>query len=122
MNENPAELFDMKVAHVGLNASAADEANEWAEQFASLMGLPKKETPVSYFSGELVEIMKQNGRGTKGHIGFSVNNCEKAMEFFAARGVEFIEESKKFDESGACTFVYFKGEIGGFAIHLIESK
>ena len=121
MNENAVELFDMKVAHVGLNAADPAEGNSWADEFAALMGLPKRETPVSYFSGNLVEIMKQNGRGTKGHIGFSVNNCEKAMEFFAARGAKFIEESKKFDEKGACTFVYFDGEIGGFAIHMIQA-
>lgn len=121
MNENAVELFDMKVAHVGINAANAEEGNNWADQFAALMGLPKRETPVSYFSGDLVEIMKQNGRGAKGHIGFTVNNCEKAMEFFAARGVKFIEETKKFDENGACTFVYFEGEIGGFAIHLIQA-
>lgn len=122
MNENPVELFDMKVAHVGINALNAEDGSNIADQFTALMGLPKRETPVSYFSDDLVEIMKQNGRGTKGHIGFSVNDCEKAMKFFASRGAKFIEESKKFDENGHCTFVYFDGEIGGFAIHLIEAK
>ena len=82
--------------------------------------MPVKETPISYFNDSLVEIMKENGRGTNGHIGFSVNDCEAAIKFFTQRGLNVIEDTKKFDDNGNCTFVYFEGEIGGFAIHLIQ--
>lgn len=114
-------LFNMKVAHVGINAACSEESKAWAETFMRLMGLPVRETPVSYFAGELVEVMNQNGRGVHGHIGFSVNNVEKAMAYFKERGMTPIEETKKFDENGACTFVYFEEQIGGFAIHLIQA-
>lgn len=120
MDNNAVQLFQMKVAHIGINAADAGEGSQWADQFLELMGLERRETKASYFSGEMVEIMKQNGRGTKGHIGFSVNNCEKAMEYFAKRGVAYLEETKKFDDQGNCIFVYFQQEIGGFAIHLIQ--
>ena len=69
---NPVEQFDMYVAHVGINASNADEAEKIANLFTALMGLPTIEQPPSFFAGTLVEVMKQNGRGTKGHIGFHV--------------------------------------------------
>lgn len=118
--KSAVELFEMSVAHVGINADGAEEAGRWAEEFLTLLGLPKRETPVSYFSGELVEIMKQNGRGTRGHIGFKVNNCEKAMQYFEGRGVRFLEETKKFKEDGTCFFAYMDREIAGFAIHLTE--
>lgn len=118
---NAVELFEMSVAHVGLNAKNTDEANAIAEQFLALMNMPKRETGASYFSGELVEIMKENGRGTHGHIGFRVNNCQKAMEYFMDKGMKIIESTKKTDDDGNCTFVYFEGEIGGFAIHLIQA-
>lgn len=121
MNENAVQLFDMKIGHIGINAANADEANTWADQFLALMGFPKKEGNASVFSSELVEIMKQDGRGTHGHIGFKVNNLEKAMEYFAGRGIKFVEETKKFNDAGACIFVYFDGEIGGFAIHLNQA-
>lgn len=118
--KNAIQLFDMKVAHVGINAANAAEGAQWAGRFLSLMGLPVTETPKSYFSGELVEIMKENGRGTHGHIGFSVNDCEAAIRYFEERGMKVIPESRKFREDGACNFAYFEGEIGGFAIHMIE--
>lgn len=121
MPDNAVELFKMEIAHIGINASNEKEGNEWAEQFLSLMGLPKRETSVSYFSGELIEVMKQNGRGAKGHIGFRVNNCEKAIEYFVSKGMHIVEDTKKTDDDGHCTFVYFEEQIGGFAIHLIQA-
>ena len=118
--KNAVELFDMKVAHVGINANDDKEALQFAEKFLSLMGLQINETPVSYFNDSLIEIMKKNGRGTNGHIGFAVNDCEKAMKYFEDRGMKTVEETKKFDKDGKCTFVYFDGDIGGCAVHLIQ--
>lgn len=116
------QLFHMKVAHVGINAAGKEESRKWAEDFLRLMDLPVRETPVSHFAGELVEVMNENGRGVHGHIGFSVNDVEKAMAYFQQRGMTPIEETKKFDEAGVCTFVYFEEQIGGFAIHLIREQ
>lgn len=121
MEEKTAvELFDMKVAHIGINGADEADSASLAKQFEDLMGLKTRETPASYFSGELVEIMKKNGRGAKGHIGFSVNNCEAALAYYEARGVHAIEGSKKFREDGTCYFAYLDVEIGGFAVHLVE--
>ena len=89
-NANPVELFGMRVAHVGINATDPADALEIAELFSTMMGLPVIETPVSYFNDSLVEIMKQNGRGTKGHIGFAVNDIDAAEKWFAERGLEVI--------------------------------
>ena len=119
-DKSAAELFDMKVAHVGLNAANDGEAAGVAGDFLKLMGLPVRETPLSYFNGDLVEIMKENGRGTHGHIGFSVNDVEAAIRYFEERGLKPIPETKKFDENGKCFFTYFEGEIGGFAIHIVQ--
>ena len=56
--ENPVELFDMYVAHVGINAKNPEEAAQIAEDFSLLMGLPAIETPKAVFSATLVETMK----------------------------------------------------------------
>lgn len=117
-NENPVDLFGMYVAHVGINAEDPQQARQIAERFSLLMGLPASELPVSYFSGTLVETMKQNGRGTHGHIGFGVNDIVAAEAWFAARGFEVNEDSRVLNEDGSTRLVYFKEEIGGFAIHL----
>lgn len=49
-NANPVELFGMRVAHVGINATDPADALEIAELFSTMMGLPVIETPVSYFN------------------------------------------------------------------------
>ncbi len=121
-NENPVELFGLHVAHVGINAQNPDEAREIADLFAQLMGLPAIDTPVSFFSDTLVETMKQNGRGTHGHIGFGVNDLPAAEKWFAARGFEINEESRALNPDGSTKLVYFKREVGGFAIHLVAEN
>ena len=39
-NANPVELFGMRVAHVGINATDPADALEIAELFSTMMGLP----------------------------------------------------------------------------------
>lgn len=119
--ENPVELFDMKIAHVGINAGSPTEAKELAKLIESLMGLPAVETPISVFSGTLIETMSGKGRGTHGHIGFYVNDLPAAEAWFSSRGLEINEESRALLPDGSTKLVYFKQEIGGFAIHLSSS-
>ena len=39
-NANPVELFGMRVAHVGINATDPADALEIAELFSTMMGMP----------------------------------------------------------------------------------
>ena len=82
------------------------------------MGLPKEEKEPSFFSGTLVEIMKQDGRGEKGHIAFHVDDLPAAEKWFEARGFEIDETSRRLLFDGSISLVYFKEQIAGFAIHL----
>lgn len=117
-NESPQELFGMRVAHFGINAKNPEEAAQIANDFSVLMGLPAYDTPISVFSGTVVETMKENGRGTHGHIGFHVDDLEAAVAWFAERGLAIDESSRKLAADGSTRLVYFDREIGGFAIHL----
>lgn len=119
---NPVELFDMHVAHVGVNAKDPAEALQIAELFEKVFGLGVRETPISYFNDTLVETMKQNGRGENGHIGLAVNDLAAAEEWLRARGVGFIEDSRVVAEDGSTTLIYLDQQIGGFAIHLSQAK
>ena len=112
--------FQTALATVVVRLHPAAQLVHLAGDFLQVMGLPVRETPLSYFNGDLVEIMKENGRGTHGHIGFSVNDVEAAIRYFEERGLKSIPETKKFDENGKCFFPYFEGEIGGFAIHIVQ--
>ena len=75
---------------------------------------------MSSFSGSLVEVMNNGGRGEKGHIGLHVDDIDAAQAWYEERGVEFNEASRTLcpDGSGRTYLIYFKEEIAGFAIHL----
>ncbi len=121
-SQNPVELFDLYVAHVGINAANPEEAKKIASQLSLLMGIPTVEQPPSFFAGTLVEVMKNGGRGTKGHIGFHVNDIPAAEKYFAERGLEVDESSRRLNPDGSTFLVYFKDEIAGFALHLTMDK
>jgi 2-dehydro-3-deoxyphosphogluconate aldolase/(4S)-4-hydroxy-2-oxoglutarate aldolase len=117
--EDPVELFDMHIAHMGINANGTQDAEDIVSQFQTLMGLKREViSPASIFAGTLVEVMKENGRGEKGHIGFHVNNIDAAEKWFAKRGFEIDEASRVKRADGSTYLVYFKQHIAGFAIHL----
>ncbi len=115
------ELLGMELAHVGVNGTSAQDAFGIAEQFGTLLEENVLETPISYFAGESVEIMK-NGRGVHGHIGYRVNNVARAMHHFQLRGYHFVPQTFKKNEEGEIIFAYFEEEIGGFAVHLSQKQ
>lgn len=113
------ELLGLELAHVGVNSSD-DAAAGLAQEFGSLLKEAVRETPISFFAGNTVEVMKSGGRGEHGHIGYRVNNVAKAMHYFLSKGYHFVPETFKKDENGEIFFAYFEEEIGGFAIHLVK--
>lgn len=116
--KSPQELFGFRLAHVGINAKNAEEASSIADQFVALLGMTKSATPRSYFADSFVEIMNENGRGEKGHIGFHVDDVETAEKWFSERGFNVDESSRALNPDGSTFLVYFDREIAGFAIHL----
>ena len=60
-------------------------------------------------------------KGTHGHIAMGVSSTERAMAYFKAMGYEFDEDSVTYDANGDAKFAYFKGEFGGFAVHLVNN-
>ena len=121
-SDSLVELFGLRLAHVGVNTTSPEEAAATADAFCTLLGIPRGEEPfpVSSFSGSLVEVMNNGGRGEKGHIGLHVDDIDAAQAWYEARGVEFNEASRTLcpDGSGRTYLIYFKEEIAGFAIHL----
>ena len=118
-SSTPQELFGLRLAHIGINGGTSGEASSVADAFAFL-GLAKEETPVSFFAGSEVEVMKGTGRGQKGHIGFAVDDIDAAVRWFSERGHGFAEESRVVNPDGSTHLIYFDRELGGFAIHLVQ--
>ena len=113
---------DFEIVHIGVNCANAAEAENCAEQFASLFQLavnPAKESADARFTGTQIEWMKAPGRGKNGHIAIRTNSVELAVAELAKKGFAYDESSAKY-KNGRMTVAYLKDEFGGFAVHLLQ--
>jgi 2-dehydro-3-deoxyphosphogluconate aldolase/(4S)-4-hydroxy-2-oxoglutarate aldolase len=109
-----------ELRHIGINAGNAEDAASIATAFSSLFNFQIKDGSSSVFAGSGIEVMKGGGVGKAGHIAIATNSVERALRYFEKRGVEFVQESFKRDANGKVFVAYFKDEIGGFAVHLLQ--
>lgn len=109
--------FDLR--HVGINTNSAEEAENVAQGF-EVFGMGKKVGNSSVFAGTAVEAMKSPYLGKNGHIAIGTNYMDRAIYHLERQGVEFDMSTAKKDEKGNIKAVYLKGEIGGFAVHLVQ--
>lgn len=114
------KMLGIHIKHIGVNEENGNGL-ELAKQFAKFFGGTVRETSKGWFGSELVEVMNEGKKkGTHGHIAVGVNNVDRAKRYFESQGYAFDEDSATFDEKGNMKFIYFKDEIGGFAIHLVK--
>ena len=114
-------MLGLEFVHMGINNESKEEAEKGAKLFNLLFGMPLRETSKSTFAGEQLELMHGKGPGKHGHIGIRTNFVDRAMAYFTRMGFEFDESSITYDDkSGKPKFVYFKDEICGFAVHLVQ--
>lgn len=116
--ESINKMLGFELLHVGINTRDDDDAKKVATAFGSLFSLQITEFPGAYFAGSMVEVIKGNFLGSKGHIAIKTNDIERAAAYFKRLGVEFNTETENRDDKGNLITIYFKEEIGGFAIHL----
>lgn len=118
MEDMMAKLgFELK--HVGINCANEDEADQTAQAFADIFGFTKKTGNSSVFAGTAVEAMKKPYLGTNGHIAIGTTDIEEAVKYLESKGVEFDMDTAKY-KNDRMAAVYMKGEIGGFAVHLVQ--
>ncbi len=114
-------MLGLEFTHMGINNECAEEAQKGAKLFELMFGMPLRETSKSIFAGDAFEFMTGKGPGKCGHIGIRTNFVDRAMAYFKRMGFEFDEESVTYDaKTGKPKFVYFKDEICGFAVHLVQ--
>ena len=117
------EDLGLKILHVGINAENEEEAWKLAGTFETMMGFTPRDNNLTIFASPLIEIMKQDGPGTHGHIAIGCKNLEESLEFFLGRGLHVDEAiTRKYDPDGSLRVAYFEEELGGFAFHLKEYK
>ena len=115
-------LLGFQMVHIGINTENEEAALKAANRFSALFGFAKKDGNSSIFSGDGLEIMKAPYLGKYGHIAIATNSVLRGKAFFERQGIEFNSESAKTGANGNLLAIYFKEEIGGFAVHLVQRK
>ena len=114
-------MLGLEFVHMGINNENAEEAMRGAKLFELMFGMPIRETSKSIFAGEAFEFMNGKGPGKCGHIAIRTNFVDRAIAYFERLGIAIDHSSITYDEkSGKPKFAYFKDEVCGFAIHLIQ--
>lgn len=110
-------MLGFKLLHVGVNNTSGEAAAAESAKFATLLGENVTAKNNSIFVGSLIEMMKNPGRGTNGHICIQTNYLDRAIYHLEKRGFVFDESSFKYNDNGELTVAYLKDEIAGFAVH-----
>ncbi|MBQ8729687.1 MAG: bifunctional 4-hydroxy-2-oxoglutarate aldolase/2-dehydro-3-deoxy-phosphogluconate aldolase [Lachnospiraceae bacterium] len=112
-------MLGFELRHIGINASSEEEADGIATSFEKLFGFAKKVGGSSIFAGKEVEVMKAPYLGAHGHIAIGTNYINRAVYHMQLQGFEFDMDTAKYKD-GKMVAVYLKGEIGGYAVHLVQ--
>ena len=112
-------MLGFELRHVGINATSEGEAEDVAGSFEKLFGFAKKVGGSSVFAGSAIEVMKEPYLGAHGHIAIGTNYIERAIYHMELQGFEFDKETAKYKD-GKLIAIYLKGELGGFAVHLVQ--
>lgn len=120
VREAVGTMLGFQLAHLGINTSGADASLAVTRSIAGLFGLMVKEGNSSNFAGTMVEVMKEPGLGTHGHIAVQTNSIPRAIAYLARNGIGVDMGTAKGPAGGPVKAVYLEGEFGGFAIHLLQ--
>ena len=113
-------MLGFELKHVGINCADEAEAEKTAKTFCALFGLEYKPGNSSVFAGSAVECMKSPYLGKYGHIAIGTNSVDRDMYHLGLQGVTFNESTRKTDGKGKTKAIYLDGEVGGFAVHLVQ--
>ena len=111
-------LLGFEVAHIGINTPDADASMDICKAFNDAFDFNIKQGNSSNFASTGVEVMKTMFKGSNGHIAIRTNKMIPAIAEMERRGYELDMDSVK--DKDNIKAVYFKNEIGGFAVHLLQ--
>ena len=111
-------LLGFEVAHIGINTPDADASMDVCKAFNDAFDFNIKQGNSSNFASTGLEVMKTMFKGANGHIAIRTNKMIPAIAEMERRGYELDMDSVK--DKDNIKAVYFKNEIGGFAVHLLQ--
>ncbi len=117
--ETVGAMLGFSLKHIGINSSDASAAAEAAKLFTSFFPGKVSESDKSIMVGGAVELMKGSGRGANGHIAIGTTNIIRAAAFLERKGFS-LDHENAIKAEGKIKAVFFKNEIAGFAVHLLE--
>jgi 2-dehydro-3-deoxyphosphogluconate aldolase/(4S)-4-hydroxy-2-oxoglutarate aldolase len=109
-----------ELRHLGVNEPDEGTSLKDAQKMEALFGFALKTGNSSNFAGIGFEFMKTQYLGQNGHIAIGTINVDRAVAYFAAKGIATLPETGKRDASGSLTAIYLDLEVGGFALHLVK--
>lgn len=113
-------MLGFEIAHIGINASDGNEAEEVAGKFDSIFGFAKKVGNSSVFAGSAIEVMKTPYLGENGHIAIKTNYIDRAVAYLERNGIKVDMKTAKYNDKKKMVAVYLTDEVGRFAIHLLQ--
>lgn len=119
VQDSMAKLLGFELAHIGINSSDDNEAENTAKKFAEVFGFEYKPGNSSIFAGNGIEVNKSIGIGAMGHIAIRTNNIERAIYYLEKKGFSVDLNTAK-EKNKKMIAVYLKDEIGAFGIHLLQ--
>lgn len=114
-----AEELGFEIAHVGVNMPSNEAAQETASRFNEILGAGIKDGNSSVFVGTGIEVMKSMYLGTCGHLAVRTNDMGRAIAYLEEKGFKVDMQTAKY-KNDKLIAVYLEGEIGGFAVHLLQ--
>lgn len=113
-------MLGFSLHHVGVNCGSEEEADRLARTLCAFFGFTYQMGNSSVQALPAVECTKTPGPGAHGHIAIGTNSVDRAMYHLGLQGVTFNESTRKTDGKGKTKAIYLDGEVGGFAVHLVQ--
>ena len=114
-----AKDFNFDFGHIGIWHEKAEEAKEVADKLSDWFGFDVEEVPYAYhIDNNHFEILKEPGRGEKGHFSILCDDIEGAKAYLESKGVVFDENPCHYTEDGQLWKVFAHDAISGFDWHL----
>ncbi len=114
------QMLGFELKHVGINCESKDNTAGPLALMETMFGFTTKVGNSSAFAGKGIEFRFDNSIGTHGHIAIGTNFLDRAVFYFENMGIKFEGDTQEIYEKGGKA-IYFKDEIAGFALHLLQN-
>ena len=113
-------MLELHIVRIGIPTGNDPADRETAEMFAQLLNLPLLQHGSSCFSGSRIEVLKEPGRGRRGHIAIGTCDIRRAAAWMEAQGMALDWKSAEVLPDGTLQRVFLQQEAAGFAFQLLR--